>query len=117
MRCKLFILIFTFFALSSCKKKEQNHPQQNNNWFLIEIKSPSNFDCKIPEIIFLERKQEACNIIGYNSVAFVAAGLPKRVYTTGEKMYVTIQKPDSTNGTFCTTAGIWYPQVIITSLK
>lgn len=111
MRINLLLLAVTFFALSSCKKESNS----NENWFRVEIKSPSNFDCKLPEIVFVEKQKEAQDIIGSSSDVFIAEGLPKILYNAGDRLYVTIQRP--VTETACTTMGVTWPHVLITSFK
>ena len=111
MRINLLLLAINFFALASCKKESN----VNENWFRIEIKSPSNPDCKLPEIIFVERQREAEEIIGSSSDVYIAEGLPKVLYSAGDRLYVTIQRPVTV--TPCTTMGVTWPHVLITSVK
>jgi hypothetical protein len=111
MRINILLLAITFFALASCKKQSN----VNENWFRVEIKSASNFDCKLPEIIFVEKQREAEQIIGSSSDVYIAEGLPKILYTAGDRLYVTIQRPVTVMA--CTTAGVTWPHVLITSSK
>jgi uncharacterized lipoprotein len=115
MKLNFIIILIFFFALSACKKNQQD--RQQDSWFQIEIKSPANFDCRVPEIIFLDRQQEAYQIIGDSGGVYVASGLPKVLYPVGTRMYVLIQRPDNDQWLVCTTQGPSYPQVHITSVK
>lgn len=111
MRTNILLLAVTFFALASCKKESN----ANENWFQVEIKSPSNFDCKLPEIVFVEKQKEAQEILGSSSDVFIAERLPKILYNAGDRLYVTIQRP--VTETACTTMGVTWPHVQITSVK
>lgn len=111
---QLTICLIAFFAFISCKK---NNSQPAADWFLIEIKTPVNADCSVPEIIFIDRKDEAYRIIGNSQGVYVASGLPKVLFSVGARMYVTIQKPDATQLMACTTMGPSYPQVHINTIK
>lgn len=111
MRINLLLLVIAFFSLVSCKKESSS----NENWFRVEIKSPSNFDCKLPEIVFVEKQREAQEILGSSSDVFIAEGLPKILYNAGDRLYVTIQRPVTV--TACTTMGVTWPHVLITSVK
>lgn len=106
-----FIAIIVLFTLSGCKKNQQD------NWFYIEIKSPVNFDCGVPEIIFLDRQQEAYQIIGDSRGLYVASGLPKVLYPAGTRMYVSIKRPVNNEIIACTTMGPGFPQVLVTAVK
>ena len=93
----------------------QKAPEEK--WFLIEVKASANLDCGIPEIVFIDRKEEAYQIIGDNRGVYVASGLPKVLYPAGTRMYVTIQKPDAAQVVICTTMGPSWNQVQINSVK
>jgi hypothetical protein len=115
MKLNFIIILILLFTLSACKKNQQD--SQQDSWFHIEIKSPDNMDCRVPEIIFLDRQQEAYQIIGNSRGVYVASGLPKVLYTVGDRMYVLIQRPATNQLLVCTTQGPSYPQVHITSVK
>ena len=113
MKLNFIIILIFLFALSGCKKNKQD------SWFHIEIKSSSNFDCKVPEIFFLDRQQEAYQIIGDSRGVYLASGLPKVLYPVGTRMYVLIERPDASQQLVCTTMGPMptWSQVLIKSLK
>jgi hypothetical protein len=115
MKLNLIIILISLFALSACKKNQQD--SQQDSWFHIEVRSPVNFDCRVPEIIFLDRQQEAYQIIGNSRGIYVASGLPKVLYPVGTRMYVSIQRPAADQVLVCTTMGPSYSQVHIASVK
>ena len=115
MKKSFLIIILLAAGLNGCKKDKNTDPA--GDWFLIEVRSPSNLDCKVPEIIFLNRQQEAYQVIGNNSGYYIASGLPKVLYAVGTKMYVTIQKPADGQLLMCTTMGPSFPQVHINAVK
>jgi hypothetical protein len=112
MKQSLTILAIVFMGLMSCKKENNG---KDEYWFLIAVTNPSNADCKLPEITFVENKQQACTIIGNCADVYVAAGLPKVLYAVGNKMYVQIKKQDLPMP--CTTMGPALPQVYITAIR
>jgi hypothetical protein len=111
MKLTLIISLVFIIGFSSCKKAPEE------KWFLIEVKASANVDCGIPEIVFIDRKEEAYQIIGDNRGIYVASGLPKVLYAAGTRMYVTIQKPDAGQAVICTTMGPSWNQVQINSVK
>jgi hypothetical protein len=111
MKLNFIIILLFLFAISGCKKAQQDI------WFHIEIKSSSNFDCKVPEIFFLDRQQEAYQIIGDSRGVYVASGLPKVLYPVGTRMFVSIQRPGNSQSLVCTTQGPSLAQVLIIAIK
>ena len=107
----MLLMLLTFIV--ACKKNEE----AKTNWFEIEIVAQSNIDCGVPEIIFLNRQQEAYEIIGDSSGRYVALGLPEVNYPVGTKMYVFIHRPTVNESIFCTTLGPSWSQVFIESIK
>ncbi len=117
MKHYFIITLISLFILSACKKSPQD--SQGDNWFNIEIRTSANFDCKVPEIIFLDRQQEAYQIIGDSRGIYLAFGLPKVLYPVGTRLYVSIERPAASQQLVCTTMGpgaIW-SQVLIKSVK
>ncbi|MFN8252233.1 MAG: hypothetical protein U0V75_10150 [Ferruginibacter sp.] len=112
MKCCFLILVPVLLACS-CKKEKT--PAEN--WFQVEIRSPLNADCRLPEIIFIDKQQEAYAIIGNNGGIYIANGLPKVLYAMGNRLYVNIQRPGAAGSVACTTLGPSLPQVLITAVK
>ena len=111
---KTVVIIFiSFIIISACKKKAQ----ENTDWFQIEIVAQSNIDCGVPEIIFLDRQQEAYQIIGDSRGRYLALGLPKVYYPVGTRMYVAIRRPTANDAIVCTNLGPSYPSVTIENIK
>jgi len=108
------IILLSLIIISACKKKEE---QENTDWFQIEIVAQRNIDCRVPEITFLSRQQEAYQIIGDSRGRYVALGLPKVNYLLGTKMYVSIHRPTLNEAVVCTTLGPSWSQVFIESIK
>ena len=115
MKKNLLIILIFVFSPGGCKKDKKT--DAGGDWFLIEVRNTSNFDCRVPEIIFLNRQQEAYQVIGDSRGVYIATGLPKVLYPAGTKMYVSIQKPTSSDVIACTTMGPSFPQVHITAIK
>jgi len=111
----LLLILFFATALSGCKK--QTNAESGGNWFYVEVRSSSNLDCRVPEIIFLDRQHEAYQIIGDNAGVYNATGLPKVLYPVGTRMYVSIQKPNNSQLLACTARGPYFPQVYINEIK
>lgn len=112
---RIFIYLIFVVALNSCKKDKNTNVK--DDWFYIEVRSSANLDCGVPEIIFLDRQQEAYQIIGDSKGVYNATGLPKVFYPPGTRMYVSIQKPTNSQLLMCTAMGPSYPQVFINSVK
>ena len=91
--------------------------QANTDWFQIEVVDPSNIDCGVPLIIFLDRQQEAYQIIGNNWGRYLALGLPKVYYPVGTRMYVAIRRPIANDAIICTAFGPTFPAVTIENIK
>jgi len=104
-----FFVLLIFFT--SCKKEVES------NWYTIEIRSSSNFDCHIPEITFLTGGDEVKQLLGSDINIFVATGLPKVLFSPGTQLSVKIKKPETNDFIACTTLGPSYPQVVITEIK
>ena len=115
MKKNILIILFFGFLLAGCKKDKQTNA--GGDWFLIEVRNTSNLDCRVPEIIFLNRQQEAYQIIGDSKGVYIATGLPKVLYPAGTQLYVSIQKPVMSDMIICTTMGPSYPQVQIKAVK
>ena len=113
MRAILFLLA-SFFIVTSCKKKNE---KPIDDWFQIEIVSSRNFDCDAPDIIFLDRQQDAYQIIGDSRGRYIALGLPDVIYPVGTKLYVSIRRPVANEGILCTHMGPSWSGVVIERIK
>jgi len=110
----IVIILLSLIIISACKKQPV---RENTDWFQIEVVAPSNLDCGVPEIIFLDRQQEAYQIIGDSWGRYLALGLPKVYYPVGTRMYVAIHRPTANEAMICTTRGPSFPGVTIENIK
>jgi hypothetical protein len=117
--------LYWFFILilfsSGCRKEAQADPNipPDGDWYIMEIKSTNNFDCRVPEVAFLTGINEVKQILNSSINMYYATGLPDVNYVPGIKLTVKLKKPGTGEYMACTTMGPFpgYRQVVITGLK
>ena len=113
---RIAILLIAIIAISACTSNAQDN-QVNQEWFFIEIFAQQFFDCRMPGIIFLDRQQEAYQVIGNSFGKYIATGLPKVNSLVGTTMYVSSRRPDVNEILVCANMGPSLAQVHIDSIK
>ena len=116
---RIAILLFAIITISACTRDTQVN-LSNQDWFLIEIIRQSDGNCNRPLITFLDRQQEAYQIIANSNgiySQYVALGLPKVNYPVGTTMYVSIRQPKANEAIACITFGPSYSHVYIDNIK
>ncbi|MEO5562774.1 MAG: hypothetical protein ABIR18_05045 [Chitinophagaceae bacterium] len=116
MRKSLFSLLLILLA-TACKKPSNSNSSQPIGLFEIEIKATNNVDCKLPEIAFLTRQQEAYSILGDKRGTYIGLGLPKVLYPVGTKLTVRMRKPNASEALACTAMGISWTHAMITEVQ
>jgi hypothetical protein len=114
---RFFILIIFFTA---CRKAQPNlNIPPADDWYIMEIKSTSNFDCGVPEVTFITGINEVKQLLNSSLNIYYATGLPDVIYPPGRQLTVKIKKPGPGEYMICTTMGPnpGYRQVVITGLK
>lgn len=113
---KRILSFLILLILFSCNKVVRSNLNAND-WYIIEIKSIDNSDCRVPQVAFLTGVNEVKQFLNSSLNIYNATGLPDVNYAPGNRLTVKIKKPEAADAIVCTTMGPSYMQVVITEVK